>query len=96
MWFSVWTAGAVTEESGRLALPVFDLSQNLVGIWRGSNFAARREILVCVSSNRALSDVTLCLEKRRPFDVFAERPFLKNSRGDWIRTSDLYVPNVAL
>ena len=22
--------------------------------------------------------------------------FMKNGRGDWIRTSDLYVPNVAL
>jgi hypothetical protein len=81
---------------GKAVLGAFDLSQNLVQIWRGSNSALRRELLDCVSLNRTLSDVSLCLEKRKPFDVFAERPFLKNSRGDWIRTSDLCVPNAAL
>jgi hypothetical protein len=67
----------------QMALNVFDFSQNLVDIWRGSNFAVRRQILDCVSSNRTLSDVSLCLEKRRPFDFLVERPFLKNGRGDW-------------
>ena len=66
------------------ALDAFDFSQNLVKIWRGSNSAARRELLDCVSLNRTLSDVSLYLAKRKPFDIFAERPFLKNSRGDWI------------
>ena len=75
---------AVTEESGRLALSVFDFSQNLADIWRGSNFASRRAILECVSSNRLLSDTSLVLVKRRPFDYLAERPFLNNGRGDWI------------
>ena len=34
------------------ALAVFDFSQNLVDVWRGSNFARKREILECVSLNR--------------------------------------------
>ena len=29
---------------------------------------------------------------RKPFDVLAEGLLLKNSRGDWIRTSDLLNP----
>jgi hypothetical protein len=58
-------AGAVTEENGRLALSVFDFSQNLADIWRGSNFASRRTILECVSSNRLLSGASLVLIKRR-------------------------------
>ena len=62
-------------------LKAFDLSQNLVETWRGSNSAARRELLDCVSLNRSLSDVSLYMVRRKPFDIFAERPFLKNSRG---------------
>jgi len=56
-----------------MTLKAFDFSQNLAQIWRGSNSAVRRELLDCVSLNRTLSDVSLCLEKRKPFDVFAER-----------------------
>ena len=61
------------------ALAVFDFSQNLIDIWRGSNFAVRRQILDCVSSNRTLSDVSLVITKRKPFDLLAERPLLKNT-----------------
>ncbi len=50
-----------TENNGRLALSVFDFSQNLADIWRGSNFASRRAILECVSSNRFLSKTSLVL-----------------------------------
>ena len=89
-------SGEVTEETGELALSVFDFSQNLAGVWRGSNFAARREILECISSNRTLSDVSLCISEKKPFDFLAEQPFLKIGRGDWTRTSDLVVPNHAL
>jgi len=72
-------------ENGRLRLCVSDFSQNLVDIWwRGSNFASRRTILECVSSNRLLSGASLVLTKRRPFDFLAERPFFNNGRGDWI------------
>lgn len=70
--------------NGDLALRVFDFSQNLVDLWRGSNFAVRRDILNCVSLNRSLDDVSLRLVKRRPFDYLAERPFLKIGRGDRI------------
>ncbi len=78
------------------ALAVFDFSQRAVEIWRGSNNAVRREILDAVCLNRLLSDVTLVTTKRKPFDILAERPVLKKSRGDWIRTSDLVVPNHTL
>lgn len=44
----------------------------------------KRRILEVVSLNRVVGDVTLELEKRKPFDVFAERPLLKNSRDDRI------------
>ena len=81
---------------GQAALAVFDFSQNAVDLWRGSNSATRREILDCVSLNRTLTDVSLCLPKRKPFDFLAERPFLKIGRGDWIRTSDLRLPKPAL
>lgn len=64
------------------ALTVFDFSQRAADIWRGSNNAVRREILDAVCLNRMLSDVTLVTTKRKPFDVLAERPFLKKSRGD--------------
>ena len=65
------------------ALAVFDFSQNLVSLWQRSNSAQKREILDCVSLNRAVDSVSLCLTKRKPFDFLAERPFLKESRGDW-------------
>ena len=71
-------------KGGELALSVFDFSQNLAEIWRGSNFAVRREILNCVSLNRTLGDLSLVLQKRKPFDFLAERPFLENSRDDRI------------
>lgn len=69
---------------GQAALAVFDWSQNAGEIWRGSNNAVRREILDSVCLNRALSDVTLVATKRKPFDILAERPDLKKSRGDRI------------
>jgi len=65
-----------------MALTVFDFSQNLARIWNGSNSAVKREILECVSLNRTLGELTLVLEKRKPFDYLAERPFLKDGRGD--------------
>ena len=69
---------------GQAALAVFDFSQNLVPLWRGSNLARKREILEVVSLNRMLGDVSLVLTKRKPFDFLIERPFLKKSRGDKI------------
>jgi site-specific DNA recombinase len=69
---------------GETALTLFDWSQRAGEIWRGSNNALRREILDSVCLNRTLSDVSLVTTKRKPFDVFAERPNMENSRGDRI------------
>ena len=76
--------GAFDTAYADMALSLFDFSQKLPEIWHGSNSAVRREILECVSLNRTLSDVSVALEKRRPFDLLAERPILKDGRGDWI------------
>ena len=66
-------AGSANTE---LALDVFRFSQNIVERWRGSNISARIEILNCLTSNRALGDVSIALTKRKPFDVLAEGPDL--------------------
>ena len=55
-------------------------------MWRGSNNRVRREILDSVCLNRSLTDVNLVTKKRKPFDVFAERLEMENSRGDSIFT----------
>ena len=81
-------AGKVTGETGRLALAVYDFSQNLVDIWRGSNNATRRTLLDCVSSNVTINNVTLCVAKRKPFDWLAERAFLNDGRSGGTRTHD--------
>jgi site-specific DNA recombinase len=65
------------------AMALFNFSQNLVNLWSGSNSEAKRDILECVSLNRTVSNVTLCLEKRKPFDFLAKKPFLDFGRGDW-------------
>jgi site-specific DNA recombinase len=78
------TLGEVDARRGRLAVTLFDWTQNVAEAWRGSNNTVRREILESVCLNRTLNDATLVLEKRKPFDVFAERPDLKNSRDDRI------------
>jgi len=62
-------------------MAVFDFSQNLVDVRRGSNPARKHGILDAVSLNRCVDDVTLVVEKRKPFDYSAERPFLKDGRG---------------
>jgi flagellar biosynthesis/type III secretory pathway ATPase len=77
-----------------LGLKLFDLSQNLVELWLGSNIAARREILDLLCLNRTLSDVSLDLVKRKPFDAIAKRPVLEKSRGDRIRTYDPLLPKM--
>ena len=76
--------GDATPARGQTALTLFDWSQRAADLWRGSNNAMRREILDSVCLNRTLTDVSLVTTKRKPFDVFAERLDLENSRGDWI------------
>ena len=76
--------GDTAPARGDTALALFDWTQRAADTWRGSNTAIRREILDCVCLNRTLGDVSLCLEKRKPFDVFVEGLDLRNSWGDWI------------
>jgi hypothetical protein len=64
------------------ALALFDFSQNLVDLWRGSRSEVQREILECVTLNRTVSDVSLSMTKRKPFDFLAERPSFDFGRGD--------------
>ena len=77
-------AGNYDPDAPSRALAVFDFSQNLVRFWQRSNFAQKREILECVSLNRTVTDVTLCLQKRKPFDFLAKGPLLRDGRGEWI------------
>ena len=68
----------------RAALAVFEFSQKIPEIWRGSKMDQKREILESLSLNRLLGDVTLVVEKRKPFDELAKRPLVTPSRGDRI------------
>ena len=74
-------------------MKVFELSQDLRAKWLTADYAAKRRILEITCLNFSLDGVTLVPAMRKPFDMLAEGLDLKNSRGDWIRTSDLYVPN---
>ena len=76
--------GHFDPDRGDAALAILDWSQNAAEIWRGSNNVQKRDILDSVCLNRTLSDVNLVTQKRKPFDILAERPLSKESRGDWI------------
>ena len=84
------TGAGTDADAAKGALAAFDFSQQAVEMWHGSNFEVRREILDCLCSNRLLTDVTLSLIRRKPFDVLVEGPFLKNGGRYWTRTSDPY------
>lgn len=88
--------GEIDAEDVRTALGVFQFAQNAAQIWRGSKMDQKREILEAVSLNRTLGDVTLVLEKRKPFDELAKRPSDTSSRDDRIRTCDFLLPKQAL
>ncbi|MCG8615354.1 MAG: recombinase family protein, partial [Desulfobacterales bacterium] len=75
------------DEMGETALRVFELSQSLADKWIEADVIEKRRILEIVGSDYLLDGVTLCYSIKRPFDVLAEGSFLKNGRGDWIRTS---------
>jgi DNA invertase Pin-like site-specific DNA recombinase len=68
----------------RAALAVFEFSQKAPEIWRGSKMLQKRRILETLSLNRLLGDVTLVLEKRKPFDELAKRLEIQLSRDDRI------------
>ncbi len=71
---------------GDMALRVYDWTRRIAETWRGSKMEVRREILETVSLNRTLSDVSLCTQKRKPFDILAERPKSRNGTPKGIRT----------
>ena len=73
--------GDVDPARAETALALFDWTQNAAEIWRGSNNRVRREILDSVCLNRTLGDVNLVATKRKPFDIFAKRLEIKNSRS---------------
>ena len=79
-----------------IAVKAFELSQSLRERWFTADYAAKRRILEIICLNCSLDDANLCVTMRKPFDLLAKWLVSKDSRGDWIRTSDLYVPNVAL
>lgn len=81
---SLAALGDMAPSRGKVALAIFDFTQNVAETWRSSNSSVRREILDLICLNRTLGDVNLCTTKRKPFDVFAERLDLKKSRGDKI------------
>jgi hypothetical protein len=65
---------------GELALTAFDFMQNAADLWKRSKTGVRREILAAVSLNRKVSDVSLVLEKRKPFDLAIEGPLFLSGR----------------
>ena len=67
-----------------LGLRLFDWSQNVADLWLGSNITQKREILDLLCLNRAISDVSLVLAKRKPFDFLVERLQCQSSRDDRI------------
>ncbi len=75
-----------------LAVKAFELSQNLRSHWLVADYAEKRRVLEIVFLNFLLDDANLVPITRKPFDVLAEGLVSKNSRGDWIRTSDLLNP----
>ncbi len=84
------------DETAELAAKVFELSQTLRQKWLGADYDAKRRILEIVCLNCRLDGATLVPEMRKRFDVLAEGLLSEKSRGDWIRTSDLTVPNRTL
>ncbi len=63
-------------------LSLFDFSQMIEHIWRGSNFAQKRQILEIVSLNRNVSDVSLCITKNKPFEILQNQRAFQSSRKD--------------
>jgi site-specific DNA recombinase len=84
------------DETADIAVKAFELSQNLRTQWVGADYAEKRRLLEIVFLNFRLDDVNLVPTTRKPFDLLAEGLLVSSSRADWIRTSDLLVPNQAL
>ena len=75
---------------------IFPHNQRAADLCGCSNNTLKRELLEILCLNRTVSDVSLCVTKKKPFDILAERPKIEENRRDRIRTCDLCVPNAAL
>ena len=75
------SCGETNSGRGEMALSLFDWSQQAADVWLGSKMDAKRDILGEIALNRTLSDATLCLEMRRPFDVLVKRPSVQPPWG---------------
>ena len=73
-------------DQGKLALKLFDFSQKAGEVYKSSKSDVRRQILTMVTSNRTIDVGSLCLTKRRPFDLLIEGPSASFGRTDKIRT----------
>ncbi len=67
-----------------IAERVFEFIQNAPDTWRRSNGADKQRILRAVSLNRTLGDVSVDIEKRKPFSFLTERLPVRTSRGGGI------------
>ena len=65
-----------------MVVKVPDFTQQAAEVWRGSKIAGKQRILRAVSLNRTLGDVSLAIEKRKPFSFLTERLPVRTSRGD--------------
>lgn len=72
------------DETGELALKVFELSQTLRQQWVSADYATRRRILDIVCLNCILDGVTLVPTLRKPFDVLEKGMISEKTRGDRI------------
>ena len=75
------SCGEMDSGRGETALALFNWSQQAADVWLGSKMDAKRDILGEIALNRTLSDATLCLEMRKPFDILVKRPSLQSTRG---------------
>lgn len=64
------------------AIKVFDLAQEVEAKWAVSDNAQRRELLNSILLKPSPSRTSLVMTKRKPFDILAEGPLLRESRGD--------------
>ncbi len=69
---------------GAMAKRVYDFTQDASRVWLSSNKETKQRLLRAFSLNRTVTDVTLCLEKRKPFSFLTERLPVRTSRGDRI------------
>jgi DNA invertase Pin-like site-specific DNA recombinase len=76
--------GDMPANRGDKSLAVFDFTQQAGDRRLGSKMEDKRTILDQLSLNQTLSDTTLCLVKRKPFDILAEGLSVQPSRGGGI------------